>query len=493
MILSIFLLSLVIAFPVLSGPEPYAYSQEKEICEPVFTNHKPKNPIKVQEMLGQEVADEISKSLPNCMDQVTCLSKERLTVLKEKQFIPSGLNTLENLNNKIKTCSGTDPFIGERQFVQNAQSMLEYTKIYPMETEMSLEVIKKTKDIVDKLLKNSRAANRLILQCLEADSERKQTSDSCQNIKAKIDEAQLPESLKLMRQTMALKKIIEKMKFKNLADLQMALKFYNKPPQNQILSESLTPPKPLAAKVGLDDFWTETPESIERLNASELKELYDLSDMILDADKSIDDIETFKDVINSEYYSLISDSPVLIYFDKAIIDKSSMTKAFSAYNKKMNAQTDLNLRDVDYLNFTSIVNEVLGEYPLDKRGDLCMLSASIIQSRKSMKNAAQNLATLALAFETLGGVFLAKGVGRKMLAVVTSAQNSVTALMAMKMTEAYGQLNKNQKTCLITSAGARGVCQVAVMDSSANDILAGAAVATFVRGAAKAQRFLQKK
>lgn len=488
-----FLILLTLALPVFSGPEPYSYNPDKNICEPVFTNHKNKRPQKVQDILASGDFEEISNSLTSCKDQPTCLSKERLTLLKDKQFIPSGINTLENLNNKIKVCGATDPFVGERQFIQNTQSLFEYTKTYPVETEMSLEVIKKTKQIVDNLLKNSREANRIILQCLESESGQKKISDFCQSVKNKIDQAQLPTQLKLMRQTMALKHLVEKMKFKNLADLQMALKFYDKDPQKKLLAENLIHSKPLASMVGLDEFWEGTPDHLEKLNEVELKELYELSDQILDDDKSIQDVEAFKDVVNSGYYSLISDSPVLIHFDKAMVDKSSMAKAFSAYNKKMNAQGDLKIRDVDYLNFTSIVNEVLSDYPADKRGDMCVLSINMLQSRKSMKSSVQNLAAFAWTVETAGGMLLVKGLGKKALALVTSAHYSTTALMTMKMTEAYSQLQKNQRTCLISGTGAGGVCQVAVMDSSANDVLVGAAVTTFVGAASKAQRFFQRK
>lgn len=507
----------VIAFFILLTCRSYSQGPnrlnlEKGSCEPIFDGTKSLEPTKINDFNFK--SKEFIDKLPACKEQLTCLTPARLNLLSERQFIPSGINTLGDLiNKKQSSCYSYDPLSNNIALLQNSQSIFEHTKVYPIETEDILNLIKKVKSRIDNYLRLSKYVNQAILTCLKLNKKYTSNANKIDSYKKdlksdsklpRICEAvwkrfsgdnnnQMNKDLAAMRQVLSMLHLLKSTKFQSISEFQIALKNYDSLPQKNIFKSNLKPLKnKIAQYIPFNNFWSQTPDELDILTEHEKAGLFKLSEQILASDKSISNIDELKDHLMFSYYSLISYAPILVHFTSAEPDDDEMISAFEKYTDKTKNVSKLKMESVDYLFFIDTLNEVIENELPERKGDLCVLAEHALSSRQALKDSPQTLALL-LSSKGIESLIIQKGLLKKIAGTLSDSKISGYLLSMALIQNGMRQITIYNSTCLTVGAESNGSCRVDSIEAGANEVIVGPVLSSIFGAGSKVKAILKGK
>lgn len=441
---------------------------------------------------------------PFCSAAKTCLTEVRLQYLHTSSSIPNGINsssflTSEFKNKKNSACLDHEVKGNlERLFdLNNFLNVKE--KTYPIETKMSYDLVQKTKDIVDTNLRESENAISVLKNCLRLNVEyESQASTSEEKLKLyktqssknpKIQKGceriwlpdseiqQLRTQLTGMRQALFGLSLYDKKIVTDSDSLKLMANDLQQetPPADKRATQS--PLVPIKGKLfdtfSVNSFWDQTPEQLEPLNDLEKKDFNSyLKILKKDYPQAID----YKMALTMDYFSRVSENPILIHFASARPDSRELLFAFEKYQEKLKKADPLKMDDMDYLNFNEALEATIQNEPPELRGDYCVLAAYMTRSRREHFEAPGKLFQGMILLEGGAAAWVAKGFGKKILAFVMGAKYSGSALSLINLEKSISLASQQGSLCSRVGYSGNNLCRLSSMEANGADAVINSAM-----------------
>lgn len=465
-----------------------------------YLSSKQINAMKVEEYTNSDEA--FLSRHPVCKGKVSCIQLSKIQVLKENNLFPRPVGSSNFFDKDYKSdpsCSSTKSEVFLNTESESRFMLSLKNKIMPKESILAKELLLRVKANVDDYLGDSTLATQKIAECLKFNETfenegvpfhkrgilalKKETIPPlCQRIwSAQSEIPKLNTKLKEYRQTIFLLNLTNQKKFKKLAEVKLFIERasdesdvgYNtmETQARKALEAQLIPSKIHLFDTELPSaLWDNSPDKLEKLNSTERHGLLKVFNSLEGIDEN-SEISDLNHSLSRQYFKILNENPLLLEFKTAQPGAKELKEAFLKFHSKTKLLADFKLNDItDYLSFSTAVDNVILNSSEEEQGDLCVLASQIIADKKKMNNTIENILLTAMAIESLGAAFVAKGAIKKTLSFLMGAKYSGTALQVKLINDSMKNLEKNLQTCLRTTTFSKSLCQVNQINSSQSDI-----------------------
>jgi hypothetical protein len=230
------------------------------------------------------------------------------------------------------------------------------------------------------------------------------------------------------------------------------------------LSKNLSPKRGGIFGALQSSLWNGTPDSLEPPNSHEQSTFQDyLLDLMVRYPGLKPEAALLEDYVQS-----ISESPILIHYKSARPTSLDNLEAFKSYQAESKKVSKIKLDDMDYLQFSTALNEAIKAESPEVQGDACVLTAAIMKSRKDHYSMPGDLLNGLMLLESGGAVATAKGALNRLLGVFGARYTGGIA-MAASYSNALQIYNLQKKTCAVTAQGSNGLCDVGSLDKASTE------------------------
>lgn len=487
-------LCLFLTLALAKPTDQYTLNLKTGLCDPKFIKGPSIPPYSVSSFNQIDKSFLADKSV--CRDAKTCISPDRLNNLISSSSIPRGIDSgyflTESFQKKQdQVCSSFDPIQDLDNLKQIKNRLTNAAPVFPIETKLAYDIVLKTKQLVDSYVKESENALEIMEKCLELNLKYETITKNYAKKKELYlsdlkKQSHLPKGCQIIWSENSLGDLIQP----NLKEMRQSLfllqqiknKTISEPDELETFARRLADNPESATKQNLShqkgkifntftvsDFWENTPTELTHLNAEELKSL----PKYIEKHKltSQKDAKSLKTKILKNYFSSISENPILVYFKSDKPDAKEILYAHHQNLEQVKKSKPAKIDDIDYLEFSSAFKNVLSEEPKELIGDYCVLAGHMLTSKKTHEETLPKFLTGLILGENYLAFSSAKTALSKAFALFFGARYSGTALSALNTQKAFTEYSNKKTLCKQLSSETNGICKVDSMEVNSNEYL----------------------
>lgn len=501
MFLSLFFSLFLRAEIAANSSDSFELSKDQKECFSYSANVKKKpKPL----IYNSNIDAGFLQAHPICQLQFSCLSPERLQLMKTKKLLPGpegapSRNPAKRVSENKQICRVNDQFNELSKVYETNTTLFSKVNILPSEINLSHKLIADTKKVVTNYLQTSQKANHILSDCFQHNEVMEKNGIPFeQRLQKASQDSRIPKVCLLiwgpqsplptliqknteLRQTLALLELANDGGFENSEQVfDLCNDIYEEkilsPFYKRLLNKKMSPPKSRFFGEEIpSDLWDNTPDQIEELNNFEKKRLISYLVENFEINKSPAGIKQLRLALSAHYFQLLNENPILIELGSAHPSATELKNAFQANQRKLqNLSTQKIIDDVDYLNFPAALSQVIESAPAEQKGDLCVLAHEMIQGRKNFQEAPGNVALGLMAVESFAAGMVVKGVLKKIGSFIFGARYSGTAYQALMINNGLEKIRLNTEVCLKSSTDSDGFCRADIAQKANSDIMTNA-------------------
>jgi len=464
--------------------------------------------------------------------RLTCLTPDRIDRLIQDGALPRSINssfvlTDKDYKSKVdRACLTSFPDKSVDSLKDFERWMQRDYKTYPIETKMLYTAVQATKKNTDNELEFSRMAMKALEKCLQYDVKTysdnttdEQKLSAYQQAKNQKDVPPHCERLwddKLEYGLKTLPVLLQKLRL-NL----MALKYLDKPggseeALNNLASQLENEQEPsvkdwvflksqnsLKHRPGdfyghVDSIWKNSAKEMASPTPEEEKMLRShLEDLKSFAKK---DGSSLTDALKFDYFRLISENPILMYFENPNPNSKEILSSFQKHQQKWNETMSRHISDPDYLQFGYMLQTFLEDpKQVDPQliGDYCVLLWDFAEKNQQFRDALPNL--LIGAAMAPGGIAalgiqgtLKATLMPRLLAFVGNSKQAMMMFTSIQVGKSWESRSQIASRCSSTYMNGNGLCDINKIDVEHDSILISAALFSILGGHSAVKKAIGK-
>lgn len=409
---------------------------------------------------------------PICAAAPTCISPERLQLLIRNHAIPRGIESKNFLSSefskKAQQVCQTQYSSDTKMFDDLILKMQGKAKDYPIETKMSYELVQTAKKNVDQYLEHSGKALTIIKNCLKLSAKYDSSSSRSKNAdqgKIELYQQELAKNPNLQKGCERIWQPESELSFlqSQLTRIRQALYGLNLVENRK--EEIRHIQGQIFGVIKANSFWDSAPKKHEGISEQEKNTFPDyISDLAKKHGINKQDKESLRKALVHDYFNVISENPILIYFSKAQPKANDFLSAFEKYDNEFKKSGKAKIDDMDYLSIPVGLESALFDLPENLRGDYCILAEYMTRSRREHFEVPEKLLTGLMLIE--GGLVAsaAKGIFKKTFGFLFGAKYAGTTLSAHLLEKSYRNYQQQLQLCKNVAQQGQGLCRVSKLE-----------------------------